>query len=266
MFKNNAPLTAREHGELKVLETNDYSYAKGELLSLFVFDEMADIAREYPIVFPDNKSDMPHVLLGLEPNQNAYVRDDGQWLATYIPAHIRRYPFAFAEMPAQEGQKEGDVRFALVFDKDAPHFTDPNGHRVFSPDGKLTPHMQERVKLLEAIQTKLARTKQLVQLLEKTGLLKEQVIRIQRTGQEPHQITGLRVIDEKKLNEMPDADFVALRNNGVLPMIYSHLLSWANFRQGPIAGKYPDLAAKPETKNPAFLFESDLVDMSGFSS
>lgn len=265
MFKNKTLLTVREHRNLKVFESNDYGYAKTELLAPFVFDEMADIAREYPIVFPDNKTGLPCALMGLEKDQNAYIREDGHWMGTYIPAFIRRYPFALAEMPPKDEQKGDDARFALVLDTDAPHFRDPNGHRVFTPDGQLSSHMQERVKLLEMLQTKLARTKQFVKTLEETGLLVERVIKIQREGQEPHQITGLRVIDEKKLNEMPDDAFAGLRNSGVLPLIYSQLLSWANFRQGPIAGKYPDLAAKPATKNPAFLFESDLVDLSGLS-
>lgn len=265
MFKNATPLKAEEHRDFKVFESNDYSYAKGELMAPIVFSEMADIAREYPIIFPTNNSQLPYALMGLEPNQNAYVRDDGQWMGTYIPAHIRRYPFALSPMPASEGQKQGDVRFAIMVDLEAPHLKNPNGHPVFTAQGQLTPHMQERVKLLEGMQKALDTTKHLVKTLEDSGLLVERVIKIQRRGQEPYQMKGLRVIDEKQLNQMEGDAFLALRDKGVLPLIYSHLLSWANFRQGPIAGKYPELAAKPGTKNPAFQYESDLIDFSNLS-
>ena len=265
MFKNTTGLKADEHQDLKVFESNDYSYAKGELMAPIVFSEMADVAREYPIIFPTNNSQLPYALMGLEPNQNAYVRDDGQWMATYIPGYIRRYPFALSEMPASEGQKQGDVRFAIMVDMDAPHLKNPNGHPVFTPDGKMTPHMQERVKLLESMQKALETTKRMVKVLEDSELLVERVIKIQRQGQEPYQMKGLRIVDEKALNQMDGNAFLALRDKGVLPLIYSHLLSWANFRQGPIAGKYPELAAKPGTKNPSFQYESELIDFSQFS-
>lgn len=99
--------------------SNDYSYARAETLAPFVFDEMSDLAREYPIVFPDNKSDLPSVLLGLEAGKNTYVADDdGRWVATYIPAHIRRYPFLLGTTGQAEGQ---DKRFLVFFDPDAPH-------------------------------------------------------------------------------------------------------------------------------------------------
>ena len=265
MFKNTTGLKADEHQDLKVFESNDYSYAKGELMVPIVFSEMADVAREYPIIFPANNTQLPYALMGLEPNQNAYVRDDGQWMATYIPAHIRRYPFALVEIAPEEGQKQGEVRFAITVDMDAPHLKNPNGHPVFDAQGSMTPHMQERVKLLESMQKALATTKRMVSELEASDLLVERVIKIQRKGQEPYQMTGLRVVDETKLNQMDGSAFLALRDKGVLPLIYSHLLSWANFRQGPIAGKYPELAAKPGTKNPSFQYESDLIDFSQFS-
>ena len=63
MFKNAMPLQAEEHRDLKVFESNDYSYAKGELMAPIVFSEMADVAREYPIIFPTNNSQLPYALM-----------------------------------------------------------------------------------------------------------------------------------------------------------------------------------------------------------
>lgn len=262
MFQRKEALHPDRHGGLKVLETNDYSYARSEILAPFVYDEMADIAREYPVIFPANDSGMPAALLGLEAGHNAYVAQDGRWQGSYIPATIRRYPFVFGDTGEKEGDKQ---RYVVMFDPDAPHFKDPNGHAVFAANGQLSDHLKRRMELLEEIQKKIPLTKKLVSVIEEAGLLVERVIRI-RTKDGEKRIQGLRVIDEKALNRLDGAQFLKLRDNGVLPLVYSQLLSWANFRQGPLAGKYPDLAAKPETKNPAFLFESDLVDLSGLSS
>src|SRR5690606_10325046 len=111
-----------------------------------VFDEMADIAREYPVIFPDNGSELPAALLGLEPGQNAYVGADGRWRGSYIPATIRRYPFIFGDTGEKEGDKQ---RYVVMFDPDAPHFKDPNGHAVFGDNGQLSDHMKRRMEVLE---------------------------------------------------------------------------------------------------------------------
>lgn len=262
MFKNYVALKFANHRDLRVFESNDYSFAKAETLVPIVYDEMSEIAREYPIIFPSNDSGLPCALLGLEPGKNAYVADDGRWLATYIPAHIRRYPFMLA---STESQDENDKdRFVVVFDPEAKHFRDPNGHQVFTPDGKPTQHMENRFALLQQMQKVIPRTIELVKVLDNAGILVERTVTIKKADQ-TSQITGFRVIDEKILNALSDAAFLDLRRMGGLPLVYAHLLSWANFRQGPIAGKYPDLMSKAGKGDVPFLFEDDTIDLSRFS-
>lgn len=260
MFKNHVPLSFADHSNLRVFESNDYSFAKAETLVPIVYDEMADIAREYPIIFPDNESGLPCALLGLEPGKNAYVGDDGRWLATYIPAHVRRYPFTFGSAERQEDKE----RFVVFFDPDAEHFKDPNGHQVFTSDGKPTQHMENRFALLQQMQKVIPRTIELVKTLENAGILVERTVTITKADH-TNQITGFRMIDEKLLNALPDAAFLDLRRAGALPLVYAHLLSWANLRQGPIAGKYPDLISKAGKGDVPFLFENETVDFSRFS-
>jgi len=260
MFKNHVPLKFADHRNLRVFESNNYGYAKAETLAPIVYDEMADIAREYPIIFPSNDSGLPCAMLGLEPGKNAYVADDGRWLATYIPAYVRRYPFMLASM---EGQDDKD-RFVVVFDPDAEHFKDPHGHQVFTPDGKPTQHMENRFALLQQMQKRTPRTIELVKMLDNAGVLVERTVTIKKADQ-ASQITGFRVIDETILNALPDATFLALRRTGALSLVYAHLLSWANLRQGPIAGKYPDLMSKAGKGDVPFLFEETTFDFSRFS-
>lgn len=258
MFKSLVPLKFSDHGDLRVFESNDYDFAKAETLAPIVFDEMADIAREYPIIFPQNESGLPCALLGLETDQNAYVADDGRWLANYIPAHIRRYPFKLANTGNNNGDKD---RFVVVFDPEAKHFKDPHGHQAFELDGKPTQHMENRFALLQEMQKRIPRTIELVKVLDKAGILVERTVTIKKADQ-TSQITGFRVVDEKALNELPDSTFLMLRRMGALPLVYSHLLSWANFRQGPLAGKYPDLMSKAGKGNVPFHFEDDVIDFS----
>ena len=260
MFKNYVPLTFADHRNLKVFETNDYSFAKSETMVPIVYDEMADIAREYPIIFPSNDSGLPCALLGLESGRNSYVADDGRWLATYMPAHVRRYPFMLTGTKNQSGED----RFVVLFDPNAGHFKDPNGHQVFMPDGKPTQHMENRFALLQQMQKVTPRTIELVNALDDAGILVERTITV-RASDQTRQITGFRMVDEKILNALDDAAFLALRRSGALPLVYAHLLSWANLRQGPIAGRYPDLVSKAGKGDVPFLFEDETLDLTRFS-
>lgn len=260
MFKSQIPLKLADHSDLRVFESNDYSFAQNETLVPILFDEMAEIAREYPIIFPKNNGGLPCALLGLEPGKNTYVGEEGRWLATYVPAHIRRYPFMLASK-ANQGEQG---RFVVVLDPDAEHFKDPNGHPVFTSDGTPTEHMEKRFSLLQQMQKAAPLTRKLVKVLDSVGILVERTVTLQKTDK-ANQITGFRVIDEKALNALSDEAFLTLRSERVLPLIYSHLLSWANFRQGPIAGKYPDLVSKAGNGDVPFLFEDETLDLTKFS-
>ncbi len=238
MFKSVVPLQAKTHPDLRMVETNSYGYAARELIVPVVIDEIADIAREYAIIFPDNGTHMPGALLGVETGVNAHVAEDGRWLATYVPSFIRRYPFALADVTAQSETPDGQRKFAVVFDPDAPHFKESNGYPVFDAGGAPSEHMKKRLAFLETLQKRAALTRHLVERLEATDLLIPRSIRISRAGAEDSQLSGLRVVDERKLNSLGDDDFLALRKAGVLPLIYAHLLSMANLRQGIIGGRY----------------------------
>ena len=64
------------------------------------------------------------------------------------------------------------------------------------------------------------------------------------------------------LKRLPVDRLADLVRTGALALAYAQLLSWANFRQGPLAGKYPHLAERPEAMNPPFMFENDSLDFS----
>jgi hypothetical protein len=259
LFHYSTPLKFSEHGSLRVVETNDYAFARGELLVPIVFDEMADVAREYPIVFPDNQTDMPYALMGLEPGQNAYVAEDGRWAASYVPLGIAQYPFSLQRMKGAQGEQG---RFVVMFDPNAPHLKSTHGHEVFDGAGELSAHMRERVKLMERLQTRAAATRESVKALRAAGVLVEREVHL-RTGGQTRKIGGMQAIDETRLNALDDEAFNLLRRQGALPLAYAQLLSWANFRQGPIAGKYPDLAARAGGKDAPFHFDEGVLRFSG---
>jgi hypothetical protein len=237
MFKTLVPMKFADHADLRFLPKQDYSFARSELLAPIVIDEIADVAREYPIIFPTGSA-LPVALMGVQKESNAYVSPTGGWRAAYIPAHIRHYPLAITRIPAAPAEMapaaDNDDRFAVLIDVDSPMLSRLEGEPVFNDDGTLSAVAQQKTQILNMLQMRAGVTQRLVQAIEAAGLLVERAIRITVAGEEDRQVTGLRVIDEAALNALDDAAFNTLRAAGALPLIYAALLSWANFRQGPI--------------------------------
>jgi hypothetical protein len=250
MFKKPTPLDPQKHTHLRLLPTTDYAFARSELVAPIVIDEMADVAREYPIMFPKG-SPLPVAMLGVTQGANAYVSTTGQWLAHYIPASIRHYPMTIRSVPAQpnEAGKEpaqaAQGRFVVLLDMESPYVSETQGESVFDEAGQPRALAQQKMKILNLMQSRAGLTRRLVKAIEEAGLLVERVIKVKSSTGEEHGVKGVRVIDEKALNQLDDAAFNKLRAAGALPLVYASLLSWANFRQGPIGKSHPLPAAAP---------------------
>lgn len=229
MYKNLVPLRHTEHAGLHLLPVSSYAFASEQLLAPIVIDELADAAREYPIVFPRDAA-LPAVLLGVQRGRNAYVGENGQWLASYVPAHIRHYPFMLTRLPGKAGRQDSMV---VMVDQDSPLLSKTEGQPIF--DGQsISATAQRAVDLLRALARRQSATRALVNAIATAGLFVERPVRVTRPGQPDARVSGLRVVDEKAFNSLSDDAFSTLRKSGALPLIYAHLLSWANFRQGPI--------------------------------
>ena len=230
------PLNRQTHERLRCGPTRSYRFAAEKTLVPIILDEIAAIAREYPIIFPLGEAPLPNALVGMRPRTNAFVTDKGAWLADYIPMQIRHHPFALTRTPdAQPG--DGKAQFTLCIAPEAEECADLDGPRVFNPDGSLGPEAAQKAEMAKLLLERSAITRAMVRVLEEAGLLVERSIKMKLLDEEPRVVQGFRVVDEQKLNQMPDEAFVGLRNKGVLPLVYAHLMSMANLRQGVLAGQ-----------------------------
>src|SRR5690606_3825208 len=102
MFKNLKPLSSEQHRGLRLNPQQPFHFASSEVLIPLVAGEAAMAAREYVIVFGKSPDNVLQALVGVEPGKNLYVSDTGHWMARYVPAHVRRYPFQLAQHPEQQ--------------------------------------------------------------------------------------------------------------------------------------------------------------------
>ena len=123
MFKKVVPVNKERHAGKKIKEVSGFDFARGFHIAYVTMQEFARAASIFPIVFLEDKEKdefRPVVLLGLNSGENLFVGADGKWQASYVPAIIRRYPFALA--PAGN-----DGQFVVCIDEESELVSDSEG-------------------------------------------------------------------------------------------------------------------------------------------
>lgn len=214
------------HAKKRFKPATSFSFARSMLLVRIIASEAPLIAQNFPIGFiSENETVAPVAVLGLAKDENLFVSDQGQWLGLYVPALLRRYPFYMGKAPAQGTEKNN---LAILIDDQ--FLSDTEGEPLFGPDeGEPKGPLSRAIQLLTEIAIQDARTVAMVKGFEDNGLLDPLPLQVTRGTDAPVNLTGLRVVNESKLNALPDDRFLELRRNGSLALAYAHLISLGQF-------------------------------------
>lgn len=216
MFNAVEPLDRERHRQLTLTPTGSYGFAAGLMSSPVGLSEVGEVARWYPIVFPpEGLEPMPQALFTVSGRGNAFLTAEAGWDAPYIPAHIRRYPFILGT---------GDEAPVLI-ETAAPHFQGDAGIPLFTAEGEVGEELKRIVSLLQLIDQDSRRTLALAQTISAAGLLVTREVEMQRPGQAPLRLRGLRVVDEEKFKAVPGETLAAWRDSAALALVYAHLFS-----------------------------------------
>lgn len=265
MFKQLVPLSATTHRALKLSPNQPFDFASKMVFIPLSQAEIAKAAREYVIVFPLQHG-VPQALTGYEADKNVYVNAAGQWMARYIPAHIRRYPFILSEIQTSaEDRTLTGRQFGVQVDIEAPHLSDANDHPLFNEQGEPTATLQQIQKVLMALQQDFEKTQELVAELDALNLLTEAPIKLSLADGSPaKQLTGFRVVDQTVLASLPAEQLAGLRSTGALALVYAHLISLTNLQDGWIAKHAANTAPAQDEVDVEQLF-GDLNDTLKFN-
>lgn len=222
MFKQVQPVSLEKHGNFKVKPVDTFDFARGIHLSSVMIHEFFRAASTYPIVFVEDQNSSnfrPVVLLGLIQGENLFVNAESKWEATYIPAIIRRYPFALAKT-------QDESRFTVCIDEQSPFVTDneqEEGQPLFE-NGEPSA-MIERVKqYLGELQQMEVLTQQFCEDFQHKNMFSPLNMRV-RDADAVRNISGAYAINEQRLASLSDEDFLQIRKKNYLPAIYTHLAS-----------------------------------------
>jgi hypothetical protein len=220
-YSSIVPLDSAAHRNHRVGPARiPYGYAMRAHLIPAVVDEFGAAAREIPVVFaPAGKRFAAVFLCGLKPGRNLFVDQDGRWNGAYVPAYLRRFPFML-------GEREGADPVVCIDTSFDGFGTEGAGDRLFDDEGQQSPQLAGMIRLITDFAQSAKRTETLGEVLAELGLLKGVTIDVQQPGAGPSaSIHGLLIVDEQKLNELPEESFNDLRRRGFLGAIYAHLFS-----------------------------------------
>jgi SapC len=215
-----------QHAGKRVQAVSDWRFAIETNALPITGVEFAEIARECPIGFinvgTDDKGQAliaPMALLGLRERQNLFIdATTGRWLGGYLPATLRRYPFAFV-------RNQGSDQLSLAIDEGYPGFNDSEGELLLAADGTPTEYVQSVMRFLERFEVEQQRTAAFCARLVELNLLRGAEIKGDLANGEKINAAGFFMVDEQKLQALPDADVLSLHRAGILGLIHAHLVS-----------------------------------------
>ena len=200
--------------------SSGYGFAATSALVPIVRAELAAAALAVPLALLQQGARFTLVaILSLTPGQNMLVGPDGRWLANYIPAYFRAYPFSL--LPQQ-----GTDQLVLCIDANSGLVGDPGsaGEDFFDQDGKLSLALQKVLDFLGGLERSRKDTDVALSALDEASVIRPWPITV-RTGQDERPLAGLHRIDEAALNALTDDAFLKLRKASALPIAYAQLMS-----------------------------------------
>ena len=219
-----APLDRERHKDMRLDRDKGLHFAGTAQFIPALHEEFAEACRSLPVLFlPGAGAPAPVFLCGMEAGENRFVDTEGVWTGAYVPAYLRRYPFILGEVENEDA--------IICIDEGAAVLSRETGERLFTDDAKETETLTNAIALTNEYFAASKRTEALVSQITALGLLQPIAVQTRDAAGAARSIQGLLAVDERRLAELSDEDFLALRRTGALPALYAHLMSLAQIER-----------------------------------
>lgn len=226
MYEQLVPVNKARHAGKKIKQVEGFGFASQFHIASIMAHEFSRAAAIYPVVFLEDKVKdefRPVVLMGLEAGENLFVGEENKWEASYVPAIIRRYPFALAST-GEEG------RFTVCIDEGSDLVNDEEGVALFKDDGEPAEALENVKRYLGELQQMDAFTRDFCKYFAEHNLFTPLNMRVRQADQVKN-INGCYVVNEERLNNLSNDRFLEMREKHYLPAVYAHLVSLAQIER-----------------------------------
>ena len=106
------------------------------------------------------------------------------------------------------------------------------GEALFKENGERTDYLEKKIEFLVQTAQQTVHTENICKIFAEKDLLATQQLQLQHRPDAPaYNIGGIYTVDEQKLNALSDEDYLDLRRQGIIPLIYAHLSSLQQLRR-----------------------------------
>ena len=208
-------LSRSEHGGLRISSDLAEASASTQHLIPLVATEFRKAATQYPVVFakhPETGRFNSYVLNGLGLNENLFWTGT-ELDVTYVPLNVRRQPFYVG------------TENALCIDLDSPCVDASGTKALVETDGSDSAYLKEILTILGDLMAGREVTEQFITTLLSLDLLAPILLDIRLDDGTPLRLEGLYGIDEERLRQLEERDFLQLRKSGHLDLIYAVIMA-----------------------------------------
>ena len=223
-YNQTRPLSAQLHGALRLGTGSRLKFAAATNSIPIAADEFFVAQAHYPIVFAGGPQPGPLIVVGMQNGRNLFVTEAGAWRPdAYVPAYVRRYPFALAQI-------EGRSDVIMAIDESADLFSQTDGAPLFE-NGQPTAVVQRAQQFCVTFQRHFDNAQRFAAAAAAANLLVDKQIEVRsRNRATPFVFSGFKIIDEARFNDMPDPVHLEWRRNGWSALVYAHLMSLQRWR------------------------------------
>lgn len=218
-YKSLVPFDTNQHRGLTVPKVqNNFAFAANTDIVPLLVTEAAQAVRFFPIVFIKDRATSAVsmvALVGRGDGKNQFVDANGQWRsAVYVPAWLRRYPFALFSGPKGEAVLALDTQAKVFEDKRDPQ-------PLVDALGKPTEQLQRIFDFQQDFLAQSRLTAATTQLLLEAGVLDDARFLIKRPeSDKPQNIQGFMMVNEQKLKALKPDQLEKLHRSDALGLAY----------------------------------------------
>ena len=171
-------------------------------------------------------------------DQPAFYRADFEMEALFAEVEAIAYSCESLNKPplpkkvfvfARQTNDAGETQLVLCVDADADQLSlDKKGQPLFD-QGEMTDVTKRALGFCNQFEEGWQRTRKFVEMLQASGVVTPQQVKISKQGMSDKVLQGLQMVDGERLAQLPDEQFLTLR--GCLPAVYAHLAAKQNFQR-----------------------------------
>ena len=223
MYQNLVVLDKQNHKNLKISPLTNLNFAKELTATPLVASEIALVGKDFPVVFTSGDATDLVALTSLN-GSNLAINQEGKYIVAYVPAFLRRYPFALA------ANQENPDQHVIMIDEGAECVSNTKGKQLFSKDGAHSETLSNAITYIQNYENERITTLNIINEIKQSGILEEREISVGEGETKKVLINGFLVINREKLNALSDEILASWVRRGIISFIDAHLNSLSHIQ------------------------------------